>query len=175
VFLPSTEDTGADTQKGTGGMDMYDSVLSQSRMLNEQVARQVFEALPERGPIVVIMDKNGTCWPSDSEEFAKLRISELFLKELCAKVDDGAEPVVTQADQASIVAAQLATDRTDCGYVLIALPRYSPESTFVNIDLIEALLNQIALVAKLLERNTLLYELQMKHYGAYSNNKPPSN
>jgi len=156
-------------------MDNYDSLLSQSRMLNEQVARQVFEALPERGPIVVIMDKNGTCWPSDSEEFAKLRISESFLKELCAKVDDGAEPVVTQANEASIVAAQLATDRTDCGYVLIALPRYSPESTFVNIDLIEALLNQIALVAKLLEKNTLLYELQMKHYGAYSNNKPPSN
>jgi hypothetical protein len=156
-------------------MDMYDSVLSQSCLLNEQVARQVFETLPEQGPIVVIIDKNGTCWPSDSEEFAKLRISESFLKELCAKVDDGVEPVVTQANEASIVAGQLATDRTDCGYVLVALPRYSPESTFVSIDLIEALLNQIALVAKLLEKNTLLYEIQMKHYGAYSSNKPPSN
>jgi len=156
-------------------MDMYDAVLSRSRLLNEQVASQVFETLPEEGPIVVIMDKNGTCWPSDSEEFAKLRMSEPFLKELCAKVDDGAEPVVTQAHEASIVVSQLATDRTDCGYVLIALPRYSPESTLVNIDLIEALLNQISLVAKLLEKNTFLYELQMKHYGAYSNSKPPSN
>jgi hypothetical protein len=156
-------------------MDMYDPMLSQSHLLNEQIARQVFDTLPEQGPIVVIMDKNGNSWPSDSEEFAKLRISEPFLKELCAKVDDGAEPIVTQANEASIIAAQLATDRTDCGYVLIALPRYSPESTLVNIDLIEALLNQIALVAKLLEKNTLLYELQMKHYGAYSNNKPSSN
>jgi|GEM_PF-320867 len=170
-------------RKGTGEMDMYDAVLSQSRLLNEQIARQVFETLPEEGPIVAIIEKNGTCWPSDSEEFAKLRMSEPFLKELCAKVDDGVEPVVTQAHEASIVVAQLATDRTDCGYVLIALPRYSPESTFVNIDLVEALLNQIGLVAKLLEKNILLYELQMKHYGAYSaggcltasNSKPPSN
>jgi len=156
-------------------MDTYDSVFSQSHLLNEQVGRQVFEMLPEQGLIVVIVDKNGTCWPSDSEEFAKLRISEPFLKEICARVDDGAEPVVTQAHEASIVAAQLATDRTDCGYVMIALPRYSPESTLINIDLIEALLSQIALVARLLEKNTLLYELQMKHYGAYSNSKSSSN
>jgi len=156
-------------------MKTHDSMLSASYMLNEQVARQVFDTLPERGPIVVIIDKNGNCWPSDSEEFSKLRISEPFLKELCAKVDDGAEPVVTQANEASIVAAQLATERTDCGYVLIALPRYGPESTLANIDIIEALLNQIALVAKLLEKNTLLHELQMKHYRVYGHNEPPSN
>jgi hypothetical protein len=161
--------------KGASGMNMYDSMFSPSYVLNEQVARQVFDTLPERGPIVVIMDKNGNCWPSDLEEFSKLRISEPFLKELCAKIDDGAEPVVTQASEASIVAAQLATERTDCGYVFIALPRYSPESTLVNIDIIEALLNQIALVARLLENNTLLHELQMKHYRTYGNNEASSN
>jgi hypothetical protein len=49
-------------------------------MLNEQIARQVFEVLPEQGPILLIMDRNGHCWPSDSEEIAKLNMSESCLK-----------------------------------------------------------------------------------------------
>ncbi len=145
-------------------MEIYESLCSPDFALTKQIARQVFEVLPERGPIVVIIDSEGNNWPSDPEEFAKLNISESFLKELCAKIDDGAEPVVTGVDDFSVVAAQLATERNNCGYVIIALPQYSPESTLVNIDLIEALLNQINLVAKLVEKNNLLYEVQMKHY-----------
>ena len=145
-------------------MDIYESLCSPSFVLTEQIARQIFEVLPERGPIVVIIGREGNSWPSDPEEFAKLNISESFLKELCAKIDDGAEPVVTGADECSVIAAQLATERSNCGYVIVALPRYSPESTLVNIDLIEMILNQINLIAKLIEKNNLLYEVQMKHY-----------
>ena len=145
-------------------MDIYESLCSPGFVLTEQIARQIFEVLPERGPIVVIIDREGNKWPSDPEEFAKLNISESFLKELCAKIDDGAEPVVTGADECSVIAAQLATERSNCGYVIVALPQYSPESTLVNIDLIEMILNQISLIAKLIEKNNLLYEVQMKHY-----------
>jgi hypothetical protein len=145
-------------------MEIYESLYSPGFVLTEQIARQIFEFLPERGPIVVIIDREGNSQPSDPEEFAKLNISESFLKELCAKIDDGAEPVVTGADECSVIAAQLATERSNCGYVIIALPQYSPESTLINIDLIEALLNQISLIAKLIEKNNLLYEVQMKHY-----------
>ena len=83
---------------------------------------------------------------------------------VCAKIDDGAEPVLTQIKDCSIVAAQLATERSNCGYVIIALPQYSPESTLINIDLIEILLSQLNLIVKLIEKNNLLYEVQMKHY-----------
>jgi hypothetical protein len=145
-------------------MNIYESLTSASFMLNEQVARQVFEVLPERGPLVLIMDKRGNSWPSDSEEFAKLNLSESFFKELCAKIDDGAEPVVTQAEDCSIIAAELVTERNNCGYVIIALPNYSPESTLVNIDLIETLLSQFSLIARLIEKNNRLYESQVKHY-----------
>jgi len=156
-------------------MDMYESLFSPGFVLNEQIARQIFEDMPERGPIMVIMDRDGNTWPSDSEEFAKLNISEPFLKELCAKIDDGAEPVVTQANDCSVVAAQLATEQNNCGYVIIALPQYSPESTLINIDLIEMLLNQISLIAKLIEKNNLLYEIQMKHYRVYGQSEIASN
>jgi hypothetical protein len=145
-------------------MNLYESLSSPSFMLNEQIARQVFDVLPEGGPQVLIMDRRGNSWPSNSEEFAKLNISEPFLKELCAKIDDGAEPVVTQSGDCSVIAAELATDRANCGYVIVVLANYSPESTLVNINLIETLLNQFSLIARLIEKNNLLYEVQMKRY-----------
>ncbi len=146
-------------------MDIYESLCSPGFELTEQIARQVFEVLSERGPVIVIMDTDGNSQPSDPEEFAKLNISESFLKEVCAKIDDGAEPVVTEVNDCSVIAAQLATEHSNCGYVIIALPQYSPESTLINIDLIEMLLNQVGLITKLIEKNILLFKVQMKHYG----------
>ena len=132
--------------------------------LNEQIARQVFEMLPEGGPFLLIMDRAGNCWPSDSEQFAKLRLDETLLGDLRAKVDDGAEPVITQAGETSLVMAQLATDRTNCGYLMVALPRHSPESTLGGIDLIDALLRQINLIARLIEKNSLLTKAHSRQY-----------
>jgi len=156
-------------------MNMYDSLFSPGSVLNEQIARQIFDILPDGGPVVVIMGKDGNYWPSDSERFSALNLSESFVRELCAKIDDGVEPVVTQANECSIIAAQLATERTNCGYVIIALSQYCPESTLINIDLIEILLNQIGLIAKLIEKNTLLYELQMKQFSDYSQSQAALN
>ncbi len=156
-------------------MDMYDSMCSQSCELIDQIAQQIFDILPERGPIMVIVDRQGKFWPSNPEEFSKLNINESFVKELCAKVDDGVEPVITQVGDVSITAAQLVTEQSNCGYVIIALPRYSPESTLINIDLIETLLNQTSLIAELIEKNNLLNELQMKFYSMYGNCEAPSN
>jgi hypothetical protein len=156
-------------------MNLHESLFSPGFMLNEQIARQVFEVLPEQGPILLIIDRNGHSWPSDSEKFAQLNMSESFLKELCAKIDDGADPVLTQINDCSIVAAQLATERSNCGYVIMALPQYNPESTLINIDLIEILLSQFSLIAKLIEKNNLLYETQMKHYRAFDQSEIASN
>jgi len=156
-------------------MNLNGSLSSDVFMLNEQVARQVFDVLPDKGPILLIMDKDGNYWPSDSEEYVKLDISEPFLRELCAKIDDGAEPVVTQINDCSIVASQLATERSNCGYVIIALPRYSPESTLINIDFIEILLSQLNLIVKLIEKNNHLYEVQMKQYRVCGQSEIASN
>ncbi|HUW20250.1 MAG TPA: hypothetical protein VMW16_13210 [Sedimentisphaerales bacterium] len=145
-------------------MGMYDSVFSSSCALSEQIARHMFEILSDGGAVMAILGRDGRIWSSDSERFTRLNLSESFLAELRAKIDDGAEPVVTQVDDCSIVAAQLATERTDCGYVLIALPQYSPELTLINIELIEIVLNQMGLIAELIEKNSRLYELQMKHF-----------
>ncbi len=162
-------------KQGAWQMDVCDSLCSLSYALNEQVARQIFDILPECGPVVMIIDREGNCWSSNREEFSRLKLDESFLRDLCAKIDDGVEPVITQANDASIAAAQLATDGANCGYVIVALPRYSPESTLINIDLVETLLNQIGLIAELTERNNSLGELQMKHYSVYGKSEVPSN
>ena len=156
-------------------MDMYDSLFSPSCVLNEQVARQMFEIMHEADLVIAIVDKDGHYWPSDSEKFHQLNISDSFLKELRAKIDDGSEPVITQVDDCSIIATQLTTDRTKCGYVLIAMPRYSPESTLANIDLVEIVLSQINVVAKLIEKNNLLYEFQLKQFNPQAQSEASSN
>ena len=156
-------------------MNMYESLSSPAFMLNEQIARQVFEMLPEGGPLMMIMDGQGNTWPSNSHDFAELQISESFLREVCSKIDDGAEPVMTLAGDCSIVATQLSTDRSNCGYVIIALPKYSPESTLANIDLIETLLSQFSLIAKLIEKSNMLYEAQVKRYHATADCDPVLN
>jgi hypothetical protein len=154
--------------KESAGMDILGSAYSPSCVLNEQIARQVFDILPEDGPVMIIVSKQGNYWPSDAEGFAKLGITDGFLKDLCAKVDDGDEPVITQVHDFSIVATALATDRTDSGYVILALPNYSPESTLANITLIEIMLSQVGLIAHLIEKCNLLYERQMKQFSVCS-------
>ncbi len=149
-------------------MDTCDTTFSATHLLNEQIARQVFEVLPERGPILVLVDRDGSTWPSHPEEFAKLNLSAALLQELRAKVDDGAEPVITQVGDTSVIVAQLATDRTNCGYVVIALACHRPESTLANIDLIETLLSQIVLIARLTERSRILTKSHVNHYAVYS-------
>lgn len=144
-------------------------------VLSGQIAKEIFDSLPERGPLMVIMDKEGHRWVSDPEIFSELNVRDSFWSKLCVEIDDGEEPVVTQADDCGIVATGLATEETKCGYVIIVLPKYSPESTLVNIDLIEALLNQINLIAKLIEKNNQLYEFQRKQLSTYTQQEISSN
>jgi hypothetical protein len=143
--------------------------------LSGQLASRIFDILPETGPMMVIMDRQGSSWFSDCEEFSKLNIDVLFLKELCDRIDDGVEPIITQVDDISITAGQLATEQSKYGYVFIVLPRYNPESTLININLIEALLNQTALITDLVEKNYQLREIQTKPLCTCINSEIKSN
>ena len=155
-------------------MDTYESQLSRNSELNEQVAREIFDILGDDGPVVIIMDREGNRWLSDSARFSDMSISDSFLKELCSKIDDGAEPVVTQMNDIGVVAAELATEEAHCGYVVMALPQYNIESTMVNFGLIELLLNQIGLIAKLIEKAERAYEIQIKQLSVYSHSNKAS-
>ncbi len=150
-------------------MDTYEPQLPQRSELNEQIAREIFDILGEDGPVLIIMDREGNHHPSDPVRFSELSISDSFLRELCSKIDDGAEPVVTQMNDVGIVAAELATEETRCGYVVMALPQYNIESTMINFGLVELLLNQIGLIAALIEKRERASELQMRQLSMYNN------
>lgn len=156
-------------------MNSNDILSSPGAVLIEQISRQIFDILPEGGPILVIRDSKGNCWPSDSARFADLNLNESVLSALCSKITDGDEPVISSHNDSSIVGVQLATDRTKCGYVLIVLPQYSPESCLANIELVEMLVELIGLVARLVEKNDLLYELQARQVNVYTHSDISSN
>jgi hypothetical protein len=141
-------------------MDTSNAVVSTYSLLNEQIAHQIFDALPERGPIVAIMDRNGQCRPSDPQEFAKLNLGTALLADLRAQVDDGVEPIFTHAGDTSVTVSQLAMEHSGSGYVIVAIPRCGSELTQTHLDLVESLLNQITLVASLVERNHVLNRMQ---------------
>jgi len=145
-------------------MELCNTKMSETHALTELVAHEVFDVLPERGLMLVIMDRDGAHWSSHPEEFARMGIGDEFLQDLRAKVDDGAEPVITQVGEASVTMAQLVTDHTNCGYVIVVLPRYSPESTLSHIDLLETLLNEITLIARLVEKTSVLNRGHTNHY-----------
>ena len=147
-------------------MDMFGSFFSPSGYLNEQIARQMFDILPDSDLVVTIIDRNNHRWPSDSESFSKLNLSETLLADLCDRIDDGDESVITETDSCSLIASVLSTDKTNCGYVIIAIPQ-GPETTLANIGLFEVIFSQFNLIAKLIEKNNLLYELQIKNNSVY--------
>ena len=148
-------------------MDTCDTRVSTPNILIEEIARQLFDILPERGPILTIMGRDGRCWSSDPQELARLNLDPGLLKDLRAKVDDGAEPVVTRVGDTSVTVAQLATDRANCGYLLLVLPKCGPEFTLAHLGLVEALLNQAALIARLIEQADTIARTQVHCYKGY--------
>jgi hypothetical protein len=156
-------------------MDIYQSLFSDVAIFNELIAQDVFEAVPEDGPIMIIMDPAGNTLLSDPEGFASLNISESSLMELCTRVDDGVEPAIAQLQQCSVIASQLAGEHGSYGYIFLVIPQYNHESTLVINNLIEMLLNQIGLIVRLYEKNRQLYENRLKYYHSLENYQTSSN
>lgn len=156
-------------------MEMYDAMLSSSGALTERIAGEVFSILPEGSPLMVLIDRGGTCWPSNAEAFEKLNVGGDFLADLQARVDDGAEPAVSQIGDVGVTMVQLATERTNCGYLLLVARRNSSDSTPGGLDMTETLVSLIALAAALVERDSLLAEAQVSSYSVYATANAPAN
>ena len=146
-------------------MNTCDTTFSAGHTLSEQTARQIFDSLPEEGVIVVVTDRDGTRWTSDSEAFARLGLDDASLAEFRARVDDGVEPVVARLGDASIAMAQLTTEHTNCGYVMVIVPGSPGKPAASDVNLLEACMGQIALVARLTESSRQLMKTRIGYYG----------
>ena len=155
-------------------MDIYDSLFSTSDMLNEQLANELFAIMPSDGPLVAIVDRQGTCWASDEEKFLQVFSDNQQLKQICTRVDDGGDPVITRIDEYGVVATELLVQQVNCGYAIILLPGYTCESVMENSDLIELVLNQIALIAGLIKKNNQLHHAKLKELSGIFKNSATS-
>ena len=156
-------------------MNIYDSLFSSNAtMLCEQVARQMHEIVPEDGLFVVILDNEDNYWCTDEARFAQFFSDPRQLALLCSRIDDGGDPVISQIDDCGVVATELTAEDTSCGYVVVVLPQYTPESTLATIDLIELALNQASLIAGLIDKNNRLHHMELKHFSRSLGKQSPS-
>lgn len=156
-------------------MNVYETMATVGETLGEQIAGEVFETLSENGPVLSLMDRQGHCWSSDPAKLTSLGLDQALLDDLLAKIDDGAEPAVAQVGETTLVGGQLATDRTNCGYLVLAVARGSSEWTPLNFDLVETVFGQVTLVARLLEDKRLVKEIQARCISMYGTAEAAAN
>ncbi len=150
------------------------AVESVARKLNKKIAGEAFASLSESGPFMAILDHDGGCTSSDPERFAGFFSDARKLRQICTSIDDGCDPVITQAGGAGVVATQLDAGRTRCGYLLVALPGYTYESMVANMDLIELLLDQMQVIAGLVEQNVMVGGYDAAQIGLADLNAAPA-
>ncbi|MDD5459346.1 MAG: hypothetical protein PHF37_08145 [Phycisphaerae bacterium] len=130
--------------------------------LTEQIARHIFEAITETDMVMVFVDKFGSHWPSDSEKFNSLNMSKSTLEDICGRIDDGEGLLTMNLNGYCIFAEQLVTEKTRYGYIIAAVDG-SVEDMKDKFSLMEAILAFANLTATLVEKNNMLYEMQLKH------------
>jgi hypothetical protein len=132
-------------------MNLFDAISTSNDLVTGHIASQIFSVLPEDGPGLAIIDRHGHRYTSEAELLAAQGITDETIKDLCSRVDDGCEPVITKAGETTVVASYLSTDRCNYGYAFILLKDYCPVAAMANIQLIETVLAQMNLVARLTE------------------------
>ena len=143
-------------------MDIYDSLFSSNVMLNEQIATELFGIMDQQDLILAILDGQGNCWCSNEEKFSELLSHREQLSQLCSRVDDGDDPVITQIEEFSVVGTEFVVGDVNFGYLVVFFPQSNPESTLANMDIIDLMLNQVALIGRLIDKNNKLHLTQLK-------------
>lgn len=131
---------------------------SSSEMTIDQTARMMFDSIDNTDIVLAILGRNGSCMSSRPEVFAKVFADQKLLEDLCSKIDDGAEPVISKVDDCLVVASSLCAGVKNLGYAVMLLPGYSPEKSFEYLDFIEIIMDQFSLLAGVVEQNRQLAE-----------------
>ena len=121
--------------------------------LFDRISEKLFEALPEEGLELLIVDKEENLHFCQGAKYAKDRVDHRLIERILTLISDSDEPVITQADDCGIVATALAKDAADYGCLIFVLPQYTPDATIANINLLDIILNQAALIADIIEQD----------------------
>ena len=80
----------------------------------------------------------------------------------CSKIGDGVEPVISHVENYGLIGSQLSAEHNTCGYILMIMEEPGLESMLAKMELLEMILNQFNLIAKLTEKCNAFYQIQAK-------------
>lgn len=136
-------------------------------MIIEQIAKLVFEKFPD-DIVLAILGRDGSLIANKPEIFRQVFPVNNLLNELCARVDDGHEPLISQVDGHLVAASGLSTDTGSIGYAVMLMPNDSPEKSIECHDFIEIILEQFSLIAALVDLNQQLTCTNRAEMGSFA-------
>jgi hypothetical protein len=125
-------------------------------MIIERIAELIFNKFDDTDIVLAILGRDGSFIANEPEAFGKVFPVHRLLEELCAKIDDGCEPLISQVDGHLVAASDISTDSGSIGYAVILLPSDNPEKSIEYHNFIEIILEQFSLIAALVETNQQL-------------------
>jgi hypothetical protein len=119
----------------------------------EQTAQMMFANIGCSDIVLAVLGRDGSCTSSKPEVFAKVFANQGLIRDLCSKIDDGCEHLISRIDDCLIIGSSLSSGANSIGYVIMLLPGYSPEKSFEYLDFIEIIMEQFSLLAGVVEQN----------------------
>lgn len=144
--------------------NLYKDLFDVSGLLTEQVGRHLLDLAGPDGPVLVVVGPNRRIQTSHPGRVGfLLGENERLVGDLCARLDDGEDPLVVKVKGGCVAACQLAAERVHCGYLLIYLEGYTLETVGANMRLVELIVAQAGLVCELVEKNNQLHQSKLVH------------
>ena len=110
-------------------------------MTINKIASTVFESFEDTDIILTIVARSGSYVSNKINVFEEVFSEPNLLEELCRRIDDGCEPLISRIGGYLIAASSV----NDTGYAIMLLPNFDES---VNcMSLIEVILSQISLLS----------------------------
>lgn len=144
--------------------DLYRDLFDISGLLTEQVSQQLLNLAGPDGPVLVVVGPNRRIRTSHPGRIGfLLGENQKLVEQICSRLDDGEDPLVVKVEGGCLAACQLMTERTHCGYLLIFLEGYTPQTVGTNMQMIELIVAQAGLICELVEKNNQLHQSKLVH------------
>jgi len=141
---------------------LYKDIFDASDLLIEQVRGHLFGLLGSEGPTLAVADVDRRVKTNHPSRIGILMADDgALLESLCNRLDDGEDPLVVKVKGGCIAACCLTTERAHCGYLMVVLEGYTPETAGANMPLIEMIFAQAQLTCELIEKNNQLHHWRL--------------
>ena len=142
-------------------MSIFDELFSSHEMINEQVAHEVFNLLPEDDMFLVIRDSQGSNWISDTEKYERYFCGDTSVNLICQRIDDGEELILSSINGCGVAGGLIRNQHDGFGYAIICQPSKDTSGMLFNVETLELSLKLISLVASLVSKNNYVHHASL--------------